>query len=228
MSDNVVELGASHGSAKGLVIDWDYVALGGFARLYKACESALKDSKVVLTPALFASKLLGAPFAAGLAAVSGADGEALAEKVQEEYLTSLADAAETPRAEVLALAKEMAAKGLKVGVVTELSADFIQPVLAGLGLADAVVVSDTPAVVGGFGLKTWRRVPHEMKLAEQMGVALVASNFSLKAAMSSNLGTIAVPAAETSFQDFGGADMVADEFSSAIAETILCALRIEA
>ncbi len=229
MSENIVELGAPHGSVKGLIIEWDFVALDGVSRLFKACAEVLKDSNVELTQALFASKLLGNNLASGLAAIAGvADGEPLAEKVQEIYLSGLADVADSPRKEVLALAKDMMDRGLKICIVTELSADFVQPMLADIGLANAAVISDATSTVCGFGHATWARVPHELKLAEQMGVALVASNASLKGAMAANLGTIAVPAAETSFQDFGGADYVADSFTGEIADAILATLRIEA
>lgn len=229
MSDNVVELGASHGTAKGLAIEWDYVALDGFARLFKACASVLQQAGVSLTAFDFASKFIGKPLARALAAAAPeADAAALEEKVKEEYLAALADATDSPKAEIVSLVKDMAAKGLSIGVVSELSADFLTPVLSGLGISGAVVVSDSPAVVGGFSRKTWHRVPREMKLAEQMGVALVASDGSLKAAMSNNLCTIALPAPETAFQDFGGADMVADKFSPAVASAILSTLRVEA
>lgn len=229
MSDNIVELGASEGHARGLVVEWDYVALDGVSRLFKACAEVLKDSGVELSQPLFASKLLGSRLAAGLASIAGVDdGEPLAEKVQEIYLTGLAEVVDSPRKEILALAKDMAARGLKIGIVTELSADFVKPLVSGLGLAGAVVVSDTASSVCGFGHKTWARIPHELGLAEQAGVALVASGASLKGAMAANLGVIAIPAPETSFQDFGGADLVADAFTPAIAEAILAALRVEA
>ena len=217
MSENIGEPGESHGSVKGLVVEWDFVALDGVSRLFKACAEVLRESGVELTQALFASKLLGGRLASGLAAIAGTgNGEALAEIV------------DSPRKEVLALAKDMAARGLKIGVVTELSADFVQPLLSGIGLAGATVVSDTPSTVCGFGHKTWAHALHELNLSEQTGVALVASDASLKGAMCANLGVVAIPAAETSFQDFGGADYVADSFTPAIAETILATLKIEA
>ena len=229
MSENIGEPGESHGSVKGLVVEWDFVALDGVSRLFKACAEVLRESGVELTQALFASKLLGGRLASGLAAIAGTgNGEALAEKVQELYLTGLAEVVDSPRKEVLALAKDMAARGLKIGVVTELSADFVQPLLSGIGLAGATVVSDTPSTVCGFGHKTWANALHELNLSEQTGVALVASDASLKGAMCANLGVVAIPAAETSFQDFGGADYVADSFTPAIAETILATLKIEA
>ena len=228
MNDNVVELGTSHGSSKGLAIEWDAVALDGVGRLFKACAEVLGEV-VEVTPLRFQTRILGKPLADAIAELAPeADAAALAEKVQEVYLTGLAEAADSPRAEILALAKSVAKRGARIGILSELSPDFLQPVLVSQGLGDALVVSDPAEAAAGFGPKTWHRVPAELELAAQMGVAIVASRFSLRSAMAANLCTIVLPDAMTAFQDFGGSDLFVESYSPAVDAAVAAALRLDA
>jgi phosphoglycolate phosphatase-like HAD superfamily hydrolase len=228
-----IELGTSHGTNKGLAIEWDFVALGGLPRAFDAARARLARASLDLTPVLFSRYLLGRPLEEGLArlvAAVGAKSKAVdaAPDIHAAFASSLEEAMPKPRAEVVRFVKDMAARGLKIGLMTQIPEETAKPFVAALDVGDAAVLLPEPATcVGGSGWDAWRRAPRKLQLADRMGVAIAVSADSARGALAAGLGVIALPDALTQHQDYTGADLVTERFTDEVSRVILELLRLE-
>jgi beta-phosphoglucomutase-like phosphatase (HAD superfamily) len=119
-----------------------------------------------------------------------------------------------------------AQQGCKIGVVTSLPEDAAQVVFDRLGLG--AKGAHLFPVIGHEehfpGADVWLKVAKGVGRASRHCIAVVDCQFSCKTALSAGMRCLVVPDEFTSYQDFGGADIVLDSWDDMSAKEILASL----
>lgn len=117
-------------------------------------------------------------------------------------------------------------QGCKIGVVTSLPEDAAQIVFDRLGLA--AKGAHLFPVIGHEehfpGADVWLKVAKGVGRASRHCIAVVDCQFSCKTALSAGMRCLVLPDEFTSYQDFGGADLILDSWDDMSAKEILSAL----
>lgn len=227
-------VGHSKNTPKACIIEIDYVGLDGIRRQYDALVERLAKEKVKLDPGLFGRFLLGAHLEHGLNRLfnnqqkSGMPTAEIATSVQASMAAALLSAAPRPAPEIVALMKELAGQGVKVGLLTQLPEADAQAAFAPLLEGGAItVLPESHALVGGFGLDAWRRAVRKLQMVDRLGVAVVGSANSNRAALGAGLFSVAIASELTEHQDYGGADHIGESFDDKARAALLNVLRMK-
>ncbi|MBI2439895.1 MAG: hypothetical protein HYV35_00820 [Lentisphaerae bacterium] len=202
----------------GLVFELEQLAVPGQHLLFEACQKVLKDKQIVLTPALWSRFGLAAPLAEALnRLLATADrkplsGDKLALEAQEAFLRAIARPTLKLNGALDELLREAARANIKVGALSLLPGDRAQALLAHLGLQERVSLQvmaqkGAPAPTAEGWLMTCKAIG----VSARCSVALASSAQANYAALGAGLRCVVIPNEFTSYQDFGGADLVVED-----------------
>ena len=93
---------------------------------------------------------------------------------------------------------------------------------------DSVVLyQETAPTYGCVKWDAWRRACVANKLRNTMAVAVTGSGYGVKSALIAGFPVMAIMHDHVAYQDFGGADVVADGFSAKLADEVMRMLHLE-
>ncbi len=217
---------------KGCIIEADTLLLGGIGHAHEICGRHMRKAGLPFDDGLFGRYLLGVHLESGVNRLLQANGRSggseTAHAVRDDYLLALAGSKLAADAPAVKLVQALAARNVKLGLLTRLDGEKAAAVLAPvLECGPVTLLSEQqPALVGGFPWDVWRRAIQRLQMEDRLCVALVASAASCKAALAAGLPTVVVTSEHTAHQDFSGASHVADEWSPHVTEAIMDTLRI--
>ena len=219
---------------RAVLVAFDFTALDGSQILFDAAKERLAECGIELTPKLEALHLVNGNCQGALAELFNEFGKKHdpAKAARElmhlfrEKLTAQAVAAVTP--EFKAFVNALTAKGLKVVVATRADLEAFRPALADLDAKLVSVYSEPSQTYGNCKWDAWRRAVRANDLHEMLTVAVTGSGYGVKAALVAGMSAIAMIHDHVAYQDFGGADVVADGFSTDLAKDVFRMLHIEA
>ena len=216
---------------KGCVVDFDCLALDGVRGIHDVLRDRLQAVGIELTPVRFSRHLLGHSVERGLHALfaslgKGPAGET-AQAVHTAYAATLAAAAAKPRPEAMKLVRELAARNVQVGLMTQLPEESAKALLGDLlAVGNVQLICETHGWIGGFAPDAWGRAVRRMQMTDRLCAGVTVSGFSTKGALAAGLGVVAVTHELTAHQDYSGADLVLDAWSGDILKTLLVVLRV--
>ena len=219
---------------RAVLIEFDFTALDGSQILFEVAQRRLAECGIELTPKLEALHLVNGNCQGALAELFEAFGKKhdpakAARELMDlfrETLTAKAAAAVTP--ELKAFVNALTAKGLKVVIATRADLETIRPALADLDAGLVSAYSEPSQTYGNCKWDAWRRAVRANDLHEMLTVAVTGSGYGVKAALVAGMSAIAMIHDHVAYQDFGGADVVADGFSAELAKDVFRMLHIEA
>jgi putative hydrolase of the HAD superfamily len=211
MSSTAVE------AAQAYFFELETVAFDGRKIALDAIQKALAGTGAKAIPAAYA-RLAGFPSPARLlapiAAATGSNAEeSAAAAAQADFVKRLLAA--SPAAgllKVLHLARE---RGFSVGAISALPEETARELAtkAGLGTAETLPILAAEPVDAVFPTtEVWVKAARLVGRPARAAVAAATSAAAAKAALGAGMKCVAVPDAFTSFQDFGGADLVVDSW----------------
>jgi putative hydrolase of the HAD superfamily len=136
----------------------------------------------------------------------------------------------TPKspAALAGLLNQAQSDGYKIGVVSDMDQDAALQLYAKLDVGEpeegAVVASDGEA--GTADCQAWKSAARAMDALIPSCVVLTTSSRSAHAAVAAGMRCIVIPDDYTSFQDFGGTDLILDGLDDGAAKAILDTLAV--
>ncbi len=231
LDEEIAETGAD--GARAVVVEFDSTVMDGGRLLFETAAKLLqKEAGIELTRRMEARWLLNRPAQAGFSALlqgeKGASGGAqLAQTFLEEYATAADKAAPAAAtAEFKAFLKALAAKGVKTAVVSRCNPDALRAAFANFPDDGLSVLPDENTVYGNLKREGWLRVCRKCSLRAPLSLAITGSGFGVRGAIQAGMSALAMPNAETEWQDFTGASADIKAFDESAVREALAALHL--
>lgn len=213
---------------EGLIFDLDTFACNGHDMLFEVLKKAVDKKGDKFTRFYFAKSCISrnlttlVPELIEEFKLKKVVEEELLEEIKSEYAKALINDSKVIDG-VLALVKAAQKKEFAIGVFSSLDEESAQLLLEKVGLADADVTlcPYAPRSVNSFIGEHWRRLAVSMDVPPVSCIGVTSDNNSCKAALSAGMRVVVLPTDMSSFQDFGGANMIVDDLSSAVIKNIL-------
>ena len=133
-------------------------------------------------------------------------------------LTEKAVAAVTP--EFKAFVKALTDKGLKVVVATRSDIEQLKSALSDLDPELVSTYAEPSNTYGNCKWDAWRRACSQNGLIDMLTAAVTGSGKGVKSALVAGMSALAIMHDHVAYQDFGGADAVADAFDAKLANVV--------
>ena len=223
--DEVVE---EEGPSEGLVFDLDTLACNGHDILFDVLKKVIGKKGTKFTKFYFAKNCIArnlnslVPELIEDFKIKKVDEEELIEEVKAEYAKALINDSKVIDG-LLNLVKAAQKKEFVIGVFSNLDEESAQLLLEKVGLAesDVTLCPYAPRTINSFIGEHWRRLAVSLSVAPGSCIAITSDNNSCKAALSSGMRVVVLPTDVSSFQDFGGANLIVDELSSSVIKASL-------
>ena len=219
---------------RAVLIEFDFTALDGAALLYEVARARLEECGIELTPKLEALHLVNGNCQGAIAELFNAFGKRhdpakAARELSDRFREVLTEQVASGVTEGFkAFVAALTARGLKVVIATRADTDVLRPALDGLDAQLVSVYSESSVTYGNCKWDAWRRAVRANELHEVLTVAVTGSGYGVKSALLAGLPVLAVVHDHTAWQDFGGADVVADAFSADLARDVFRMLHLGA
>ena len=217
---------------RGVVVEFDFTAVDGAQLLFDTAKKVLGAKGVDLTVKLEAMHLAGGNYHGGLAELFAAlgkkcDAAATARDLSEAFAKELtAKAAEAVTPKFKAVVNALSAKGVKVVIATRANLETIAPAFSEFDQEKVVLYAEPSMTYGNCKWDAWRRAYSQNGLVDVLTVAVSGSGAGVKAALVAGMGVVAVIHDHVAYQDFGGADFVADAIDAKLADEVLRMLHV--
>ncbi len=212
--------------SRGVIVEFDFTAIDGAQILFDTAKKVLKGYGVTLTVKLEAMRLVGGNYQGGLKELFEsveieADPAQVAQELAEAFkaaLTEKAVAAVTP--EFKAFVKALTDKGLKVVVATRSDIEQLKSALSDLDPELVSTYAEPSNTYGNCKWDAWRRACSQNGLIDMLTAAVTGSGKGVKSALVAGMSALAIVHDHVAYQDFGGADAVADGFDPKLVDVI--------
>jgi len=211
----------------GIVFELEKFALPGQRLLFEACQKVLKDKQVALTPVLWSRFGLANSLAQGMvhllatASKKSLAADKLVREIQDLFFREIARPAVKLNPALNALLTEAAKLNIKIGALSFLPGEQAQALLVHLGLQERVGLRVMQKAAGSVPTPDcWLMTCKAIGVSARRCVAIVESAVASNAALEAGLRCVVVPDEFTSYQDFGGADMVLEDLKDAHAKDL--------
>ncbi len=200
--------------AFGLTLDLDETAFNGRKILYDVCEGALSQKKTEISHGLFCRFFLDYPLEEALSRMTAAQGrklsvDKLAADIRNEYAERITAEANHPDADLAALMAEAMERKIAVGALSFLPEEKARVLLK------RIVPDDSASLLiirDGFVMtrEAWLRVAGMIRVNPRCCLALTSCAMAFRAALAAGMRCAVAANEFTGFQDFAGAEMVAE------------------
>ena len=217
---------------RGLLFELENVAVGGHQVVFDTIKKHVADKGAKLTPVLFSRYILTGPLKDGLGALleflgkGRVSADKLASDVMEDVKAALLKESLAIAPGLKKILKRAAEERVAVGVLSCLDRDTATQ-LVGRMKQDSEITTILPYACDGKSHPSpdaWLKLARMMSLVPGACVALSTSALSCKAAIASNVRCVVIPDQFTRFEDFGGADHVAETLDDTASDRIFSLL----
>jgi len=204
--------------AAGLVLELEFMLFPGRQLTYEAFSSALKTSQVTLDQTTFSRYCLQRSIEKSLAGLLGASGkkglaaETIAAKIKKQFDSSLNAASCQPVSGLMALLKKASDNNIKIGLLSFLPEENARRIMERVPLNQSATclhvmkkeADDLPTP------DSWLSLLKSMDIAPRCAIALVEGATACKSALAVGMCCGVIPDCFTAWQEFTGADFVAE------------------
>lgn len=212
---------------RGVTVEYDFTAVPGGEKLFDETAKLLSGAGVELSCRIEAKYLLNRSVQTGLSLLlqreggSGSSAE-MAQTLLDEFKKDVSKtAAAGITAGFKAFVKTLAARNVRVAIVTRADPEAFAPFLAEFPEGQVIVVADDSVSYGCLRRDGWTRACTKAGLRAPLSVAVTGSGFGVRGALQAGLSAVCMPSPRTAWQDFGGSDAEIDGFSAESANEIL-------
>jgi len=218
---------------RAVLFELETLVAGSRKLLHDILKRALAAKGVELTPVLFSRYCLNASprqFLPALLATQGkkAEAEGMVQDITDKLAAAVAEAAPATPAGLPLLIRKAQGNGLRVGTLSALSEDGAKALIdkAGLQAFSPALFVQNANDKHFPSADAWLKLAKALNVAPRLCVAITTSAGAAKAALSAGMRCVVIPDSSTGFQDFSGADYVANELNEAAANDIVKTLRL--
>ncbi len=219
---------------RAVIVEFDFTAIDGSQLLFDVARERLAECDIQLTPKLEALHLVNGNCQGAIRELfeslgKTGDPATTARELMDAFraaLTEKAVQAVTP--DFKAFVKALSARGLKTVIATRADLETLKPALAEFDANLVAAYSEPSQTYGNCKWDAWRRAIRANDLHEMLTVAITGSGNGVRSALVAGMPAIAIIHDHVAYQDFGGADVVADGFSEGLVDDVLRMLHIEA
>ena len=219
--------------SRGVVVEFDFTAIDGAQLLFDVAKTVLKGHGVELTVKLEAMRLAGCNYQGGVkdlfeAVGSRADAAKTAQELSAAFKAALDEkAVEAVTPGFKAFVGALVDKGVKVVVVTRSDVEALRGALAEFDREMVVTYAEASSTYGNCKWDAWRRACSQNGLVEMLTAAVTGSGKGVKSALVAGMSALAIVHDHVAYQDFGGADAVAEAFDASLADVVLQMLHMK-
>lgn len=206
--------------AIGLVLELEFMLLHGRELMYEAFNSVLKNHQITLDQTAFSRYCLPRTTEKclhGLLPALGKKGlavETIADKIRQQFESSLNASTTRPAPELIALLKKAAENNIKIGLLSFLPQGNADRLMARLSLNQPVCLHVMKKKADDLPTPdSWLSLLKAMTVIPRCAFALVDGALACKSALAVGMRCCVVPDHFTEWQDFSGADLVAENIS---------------
>ncbi|MFC1453170.1 hypothetical protein ACFLSJ_07515 [Verrucomicrobiota bacterium] len=221
-------------SPRAVVIELEAVAVDGRRMLYEAMKEAIGDKEIDLSPYVFSRLCLDCSHRDSVSAVFEASGKKYRaeDRVVERMLQGVREMLAKPVPQIRPDARQLllsaAAQGRSLGALSYLGKTEAAALAGNLGLDElGVHVLSYPCDDKPFpSVDGWLTLAREVGVTATGCVAVTTSSIACRSALAAHMWAVVVPDDFTAFQDFGGADFVADTLDEEAIQRTLALLEL--
>lgn len=214
--------------AQAVLFELEMLAVGGRKILFDTLKRSLAEKEIDLTPVQFSRYCLTGKLKDGILRLikDQAKKRFSEEKFVEDFLTELEVAFSRPAlkadASVTALLKRAGEAGILLGALGCLSQPTLDKLIRNLGWEDHNI--RLMSCAGSDKIfptaDAWLKLAKSMAVRPNRCLVVTTSQIACKSALSAGMKSVALPDEYTAFQDFGGADLVADGLNKGVLDRI--------
>ena len=221
-------------NSKGVVVEFDFVATDGAKLLFDTLSSFLDNLDGLTIDArkeamYFAGRDYLAAFQAYLDLnKSKKTAPKAAKDFADAFTAALTEA--VPQAispAFRALVGSLKERGLKVIISSRIPTETLTAALGDLLDETCVLYREVSTIYGSPRWDSWRRACAENHVSNMSCIALTGSGFGVRSSLKAGMGVVAVLNPRVAYQDFSGADGIAERLDDGTDRLIFRALRME-
>ncbi len=212
---------------RGVVVELDFTAIDGAQLLFDLAKKRLGEAGVDLDIKLEARHLVGGNYQGGVTELFSELGNRHDPALVARDLADAFKGAITERipaaitADFKKFVTALVDKGVKVVIATRGDVSVLQSAIEGLAPEMCVAYQETSSTYGNCKWDAWKRVCAPNGLHEMITVGVAGSGAGVKSALVAGLSAIGIVHPHTAYQDFGGADVVAEKIDASLADDAL-------
>lgn len=206
---------------QALLFELENIAVDGRKLIYGAIQKILDTKGIKVKDYTFSRYALNASLKEFVTTVVEVNKkhlsvDKLVDELESRIGTDLLKNSSSVKGGVQKLLKRASERNVSVGALSALHEPVAKELVEKLRLSDttqALLCSNNGCRLS-HSADSWLKLARNMSARPSRCLVLASSRTSCKSALKVGMRCVAVPDSYTSFQDFGGADMVTDEFSS--------------
>lgn len=215
--------------ARAVLFELENVVIDGRRIVHEVLAKLLKETKLKLTPALFSRFCLDSAPARFIPELLEAldkqqsASEKLVKAFDEQRRRALTDSKAQASQPLKKLLKDLSGRGAFLGALTEFGTTDNTKRLEKMGLSGMAITVQQISTDEKLAptADAWLKLAKAVSASSSACIAIVTSAASAKAAISAGMRCVVLADEFTAFQDFGGADYVADALDEDAAAGIL-------
>lgn len=217
--------------AIALVLELEFMLFCGRQLMYEAFGRVLKNNQITLDQTAFSRYCLQRTIEKclhGLLPALGKKGltvENIADKIKQQFESSLNASTTMPAPGLIALLKKAAENNIKIGLLSFLPQENADRLMTRLSLDQTVCLHVMKKKADDLPTPdSWLSLLKTMTVIPRCAIALVDSALACKSALAVGMHCCVAPDRFTDWQDFSGADLVAENISDLKLNDILALL----
>lgn len=206
--------------AIAIVLELEFMLFRGRQLMYEAFGSVLKNHQIALDQTVFSRHGLQRTIEKclhGLLPAFGKKGlavESIADKIRQQFESSLNASTTLPAPGLIALLKKAAEKNVKIGLLSFLPQENADRLMARLSLNQPVCLHVMKKKADDLPTPdSWLSLLKAMAVIPRCAIALVDGDLACKSALAVGMRCCVAPDHFTDWQDFAGADLVEENIS---------------
>jgi beta-phosphoglucomutase-like phosphatase (HAD superfamily) len=203
-----------------IVLELEFMLFRGQQLMYEAFCGVLKNHQITLDQTAFSRYGLHRTTEKclqGLLLALGKKGlavESIADKIKQQFESSLNASTTLPAPELIALLKKAVEKNIKIGLLSFLSQENADRLMTRLSLNQTACLHVMKKKADDLPTPdSWLSLLKAMAVVPRCAIALVDSALACKSALTVGMRCCVAPDRFTDWQDFAGADLVAENIS---------------
>lgn len=218
--------------SRGVIVEFDFAVLDGAKLLFETTKALMEEGDVPFDEKLEARFLAGGNYLGAFTEYfafvkTKKTPQKAAKDISERFVKALNAA--VPKAvgeDFRKFVAALAGKGLKVVISTRANLSAVKDAFAGVTGENVELYQESSQTYGAVKWDAWRRAAAHSHIRHTATEVVTGSGFGVKSALLAGMGAVAIVGEHVAYQDFSGADDIAEKVDEKLAKRILQILKV--